>query len=72
VTFAMRALVHAALGDADASVALLQQATFLMTMRGLPEMAALRKDPRARRILEQLDTLDRSAGRPRAPAEAGR
>jgi len=75
VPFATRAMVHAALGDSDAGIALLQQSVdkrelFVYAMRGTPEMMALLKDPRARRILDQAAALPRSAAGQRASGEA--
>ena len=62
VPFVTRAIVHAALGDLDTAVALLQQAVdhregFIFMLRPLPEMAPLVKDPRAQRIIEQADAM---------------
>jgi serine/threonine protein kinase len=62
VPFITRAEVHAALGDLDTSVALLQQAldrreSFMFVLRELPEMAPLLMNPRAQRIVEQADAL---------------
>jgi TolB-like protein/tetratricopeptide (TPR) repeat protein len=62
VPFITRAEVHAALGDLDTSVALLQQAldrreSFMFVLRELPEMTPLLKDSRARRIVERADAM---------------
>ena len=47
-----------------------REASVLHILRPTREMAALGKDSRAQRILEQLDGLDRAAGRQRVPTEA--
>jgi tetratricopeptide (TPR) repeat protein len=62
----MRAVLHAAFGDLDRAVALLQQAvddreTFVFWLRSLPEAAPLAADPRAQRIFEHIDAI-RTAG----------
>ena len=70
VPFVTRAMVHAALGDPDTAVALLQQGidkreSYIFALRSLPEMATLLKDPRARRLIEQADAMRKAndAGR---------
>ena len=62
VPFITRAALHAAVGDVDVSVALLQQAlerreSFMFALRQLPEMAPLLRDPRAQRIVERADAM---------------
>jgi serine/threonine-protein kinase len=62
VPFVSRAVVHLALGDLDAGVALLQQAvdhreSFIFALRNLPEMSSVKADPRVKRILEQVDAI---------------
>jgi tetratricopeptide (TPR) repeat protein len=67
VPFFARALLHAAMGDMDTGVALLQKAVdgreqMFLALRLQPEMAPLVKDPRARRILDEVETLRKSGG----------
>jgi TolB-like protein len=62
VPFVTRAMVHAALGDPDTAVALLQQGidkreSYIFALRSLPEMGALLKDPRARHLIERADAM---------------
>jgi TolB-like protein/tetratricopeptide (TPR) repeat protein len=62
VSPSMRAVVHAALGDRDTAVALLQQAfdqrdSYMFAMRHLPEMAPLIVDPRVQKILARADAM---------------
>ena len=62
VPYYLRAAVHAALGDMDEAVVLLQRAVdtrevFVHSFRRLPEMAPLRHDARAQRIFAQADAL---------------
>ena len=66
VPYFMRAMVHAALGELDEAVVLLEQAVvkregLVLLIRSLPEVAPLAQDPRGKRILEQVDAM-RKAG----------
>ena len=59
------AVIHAALGDKEGAIALLQEAfeksdLYLIVSRTLREMAPLLADPRARRIFDQVDALRRT------------
>jgi tetratricopeptide (TPR) repeat protein len=58
----MRAPVHAALGDQETAIALLEEAfrikdLYLIFSRQLREMAPLRNDPRGKRIFERVDAI---------------
>jgi len=58
----MRAVVHAALGDIDGGVALLEEAldrndVYLLAARPLAELAALEADPRGRRVMERVEAV---------------
>ena len=60
VPYVTRAIVHAAVGDKDEALALLQQGidkkeNFIYLFRKLPEMAPLIKDPRALSLIDQHD-----------------
>ena len=62
VPYYLRASVHAALGDVETAIQLLQQAVdtregIVFAFRQLPEMATLLKDPRALKIYEQADAI---------------
>jgi len=62
----LRAAVHAALGDLDTAVQLLQQSldtreVIVLVFRQLPDMAPLLKDPRAVKIYEQADAIRKAA-----------
>ena len=62
VPYYMRAVVHAAIGDLDEALALLQRSVdtrevIIFSFRGLPEMRPLLEDPRAQRILAQADAI---------------
>lgn len=78
VSYWSRAAVRGSLGDMDETVTLLQRAldtreSWMMSARTLPELAALAsKDPRARRILNEVDAIQRSAGGQAAAADAKR
>jgi hypothetical protein len=66
VPYYLRAAVHAALGDMDTAVQLLQQAVdtregIVFAFRQLPEMAPLFKDPRAVKVYEQADAIRKSS-----------
>jgi eukaryotic-like serine/threonine-protein kinase len=67
VPFFARAVLHAAMGDIDTGVALLQKAVdgreqMFLALRHHPEMAPLVKDPRARHILDEVEALRKSNG----------
>jgi len=70
VPYYLRAAVHAALGEMDTAVRLLQQAVdtrevIVFAFRETPEMAPLLKDPRALKIYEQADAIrKRSSQKP--------
>ena len=78
VPYWSRAAVRGSLGDMDEAVALLQRAvdtreTWMVSADTLPELAALAtRDPRARRILNEVDAIQRSAGGQAAAADAKR
>jgi serine/threonine-protein kinase len=68
VPFFARALLHAAMGDPDTGVELLQKAVdgreqMFLALRNQPEMAPLVKDPRARAILGRVEEMRHSNGR---------
>jgi len=66
VPYWSRAAVRGSLGEMDQAVELLQRAldtreTWMVSARQLPEVAALAtKDPRARRILDEIDGIQRA------------
>jgi hypothetical protein len=67
VPFFARAVLHAAMGDMDAAVELLKKSVdgreqMFLALRQQPEMAPLVKDPRARRILDEVEALRKSNG----------
>jgi serine/threonine-protein kinase len=78
VSYWSRAAVRGSLGDMDETVTLLQRAidtreSWMMSAGTLPELAALAtRDPRARRILNQVDAIQRSAGGQAAAADVKR
>jgi tetratricopeptide (TPR) repeat protein len=62
VPYYLRAAVHAAVGDRDTAVQLLQQSVdtrevIVLIFRRLPEMAPLLEDPRGLKIFEQADAI---------------
>jgi tetratricopeptide (TPR) repeat protein len=62
VPFFTRAGLHAALGDMDTAVSLLQlsvdhRESVMLMIRSVSELAPLLKDPRAKRIFDQVDAL---------------
>ena len=73
VPYYLRATVHAALGDTDTAVQLLQQAVDMLqqavdtrevivfAFRQTPEMSSLLKDPRALKIYEQADAIRKTS-----------
>jgi hypothetical protein len=78
VSYWSRAAVRGSLGDMDETVALLRRAvdtreSWMMSARTLPELAILAtKDPRARRVLNEVETIQQSAGGQAAGEDAKR